>query len=272
MTDAAAETFQLASQLETGAAYTGPLDAAIEYLRIRIGFILPIYVLAMIPHAIVIAWLIDAITAEQRSLMPRLCIYLCIATIWRWIGLAWIQQQAQRDLQLRPGRPLAKQLLPILLVRLFSNAVMSWGIFGAGIPSFYAIFSGSFATPLMLDDSIPERDRLKNGLRGIHRSARRLLRISLPMLVLMLWLVAVIGVTQYFLIGFVLPHLFDVQLTEVEVTQGSSAWWLGMIYFAFLILDMFWAVASVMIYYDSQSRRMGTDLYARLAGLDRGMQ
>jgi hypothetical protein len=270
MSDAPADTMHLSSLLESGAAYTAPLDAAVEYLRLRIASILPVYVLAMAPHAVVIAMMIDAITAEQRSLIPRYCIYLCAATIWRWIGLTYIQQRVQRDLQLRPGRPLLRSLDSILLLRLFSNVAMSWGIFAVGIPVFYGLFFSGFATPLLLDDSAPAHGRLRSCITWIQHSARRLIRIAFATTVMTIWLLVVITVTQYFLIEFVLPHFFDIQLTEVQVTLHSWSWWLGIFYITFLILDMFWSVSIVMIYYDSQSHRLAPDLYARLAVLREG--
>lgn len=270
MTQGQSDSLQLSSLLDTQSAATGPLDAAVEYLRLRIGNIFPIYVLSMIPHAVATALLIDALIAEQRSRIGRYCLYLTAATIWRWIGLTWIQRQTQRDLQLRPGRSFFRQLTPILLLRLYSSAAINWGIFGLGVPSFYGLFVSAFAAPLMLDDSTPSHGRIKNCLLQIRRSSRRLLRVTLALTVMTIWLVVVLLVLQYFVLEFVLPHFFDIQLTEITVTMNSWAWRLGIFYFAFLILNMFWTVAGVILYYDSQSRQMGTDLYARLALLKAG--
>src|SRR5580658_9113562 len=83
-----------------------PLDEAAEYLRTSLPALLPVYLLAMVPHALASAWLIDAICAEQRDRAARCCAGLTLAMIWRWIGLAFVQRRVQRDLTLQPGGPI----------------------------------------------------------------------------------------------------------------------------------------------------------------------
>ncbi len=91
----------LATLLDAGGACTSPLDAAADYWRIKADRLLPLYVLAMGPHAIVTGLLIAAINGEQRSLASRYCFYLTAATLWRWVWIAWLQRRVQEDLRAR---------------------------------------------------------------------------------------------------------------------------------------------------------------------------
>src|ERR1700684_4609331 len=88
-----------ASLADAGGPCIAPLDAAAEYLRGNMDKVLPLYVLAMGPHAVIVILLIDAIVGEERSAAAMYCLLLVAATVWRWIWLARLQQNVQADLQ-----------------------------------------------------------------------------------------------------------------------------------------------------------------------------
>ena len=72
-------------------------------------------------------------------------------------------------------------------------------------------------------------------------------------------------VLQLALTQTILPSILDLNLPDLNVTLESSAWRLSLVYFVFLVLDLLWTIAAVVLYFNSQSRRMATDLRARLS-------
>ncbi len=85
-----------------------------------------------------------------------------------------------------------------------------------------------------------------------------------------LLLVVALFVSQYILAGTVLPTLLAIDAADLNLTLNGWAWRLSVGYFAFLLVDAYWSVAAVLVYYDSQSRRTATDLQARLMVLTQG--
>lgn len=272
MTADATVNDSLAELVQTQGSCTAPLDAAVEYLRVRGARVFPLYVLAMAPHAIVVKWLLDAIVAEQRDALSGWCALLTLATVWRWIWLARIQAMVQSDLGVLPPRPereFWKRLIPILQVRLVSNIAVTWGgliVF----PAFYGLFIGSFAAPLFLENPGPVLPNLGKSISWIHNSTRRLMRITLAMTIVAVLILVAAFVAQLLLTSTVLPSLLGLDTADLGVTLNSWAWRLTVFYFLFLILDGYWTVASVLIYYDSQSRRLATDLKSRLRNVTEG--
>ena len=59
--------------LEFGGSSMAPLDAAAEYLRSNVDRVLPLYALAMGPHAAVSLMLIEAIAAKHGGQLRPLC-------------------------------------------------------------------------------------------------------------------------------------------------------------------------------------------------------
>jgi hypothetical protein len=253
----------LAVLMEVGGSCLMPLDAAAEYWRSRADRLLPMYVLAMAPHAVFSGLLITAITAEQRSLAGEYCVYLAIATVWRFL-----QRRVQEDLRAQSQPVFWSKLPQILLLRLYGNIGINWGILLAGVPAFYGLFLGSFAAPLLLESDEPAAARLRQAMSWIHHSGKRLFRITVAMVVFTLLLLVALFVSQYILAGTILPTLLGMNTADLNLTLGGWAWRLSLCYFVFLIVDAFWSVASVLVYYDSQSRRTGTDLQARLTVLN----
>ena len=248
---------------------TTPLDAALDYSRARIERVLPMYVLAMAPHAAFAILLIDEIAAGRRSRLVMLSVGLLVATLWRWVWLARLQYNILIDLRETEARPFWARLPAILWTRAGTNFAISWGSLLFGVPAFYGLFLGGFAAPLLIESDTPTPQRLREGLSWIHHAGRRLFRVTLVMTVL--WMVAMLAtfVSQLVLTQTVLPTLLGIDTADLAITLGSWAWGLRVCYGVCLALDAFWTVACVFLYFDSQSRRTAPDLRARLADLTR---
>lgn len=80
---------------------------------------------------------------------------------------------------------------------------------------------------------------------------------------LLLAVVAVFAL-HWFLMETVLPSLLGLNVEDLWLTLRGKAWVLCVAYFLFLAFDYFWTVASVMVFYDLQSRQLGSDLRLRL--------
>jgi len=130
---------------------------------------------------------------------------------------------------------------------------------------------GGFAAPLLLETSEPAVRRTVKGIMWIRYSSRRLLRVLVVMTGIALLLLAAVFVSQMILANTILPSLVGVDTAELTVTFDSWAWRLRVLYFVFLLLDLFWTVAAVYLFYESQSRRMASDLRSRLAGITGGV-
>jgi hypothetical protein len=260
----------LALLMKVGGSCLTPLDAAAEYWRSRADQLLPMYLLAMAPHAIFAGLLIAAITGERRSLAGQYCLYLAAATLWRWVWISRLQWQVQQDLRAQPLPGFWSRLPQIFLLRLYSSVGVNWGILLAGVPAFYGFFLGSFAAPLLLESDDPTTRRVRQALSWIHHSGKRLFRIMVVMTVVTLLLLVALFASQYILSRTLLPSLLGMDTADLDLTLNGWAWRLSLCYFVFLIVDAFWSVAAVLVYYDSQSRRTGTDLQARLTALTEG--
>lgn len=256
----------ISTLLDTQGPGAKPLDAAAEYLRARFDRVLVCYVLAMFPHAIVALMLTQAIANEHRARFPMICLLLTLATVWRWVGLAWLQYDVQSQLHEMRKPPFWRRLPSILLLRLYGNLAMGWG----GIlvlPGFYGLFVSSFAAPLLLENHEPLLLRLRKVNKWISHSAARLGYALMMLAFVILALTVGILILQMFLLGQVFPSILGISVGDASVTMSSWAWRLGLFYLIFLLFDMYWQVAGVFLYYDSQSRRMATDLRARLMQL-----
>jgi hypothetical protein len=162
--------------------------------------------------------------------------------------------------------PLRRRLVGILLVRLYANVVLTWG--GVLIlPSFYALFAGSFAAPMLLEREGPLLGEARRVLGLVHHAAGRLTLVLIALTALGLALVVAVRTAHYAVIAVVLPSLLGMDTTGAVLTVQSVSWKLSVLYFIFVFLDFFWTVAAVFLYYDSQSRRTGSDLRARLQRL-----
>ena len=257
----------LAALMDSASSIATPLDAAADYWRAHVDSVLPWYLLAMTPHAVIVTLLISAIVAEERSASERYSMLLVAATLWRWIWIARLQLGVQRLLRLEKQPVFWRRVPQIVLLKLFGSAAVSWGMLLAGAPAFYGFFIGSFAAPLLLESDEPSLPRVRQSLGWVHHSGKRLFRITLALIAITLLILVALLVSQYILSYTLLPTLLGIDTAELNLTLNSWAWRLSVFYFVFLIVDGYWSVAAVLVYYDSQSRRTATDLQARLMQL-----
>lgn len=246
---------------------TAPLDVALEYLRRRLDRVLGLYVIAAAPMTLVMLRVIDAVTAEHRRGIGPACLLLSIATVWRWVWQAAIQRRVQQELRGEPPRPLRPHLLSIIWLRLVSNLLVTWGGLLV-LPSIYGLILSGFAAPVVLERGDGPVKALATAMGWVHRNIKRTTRITAVLSVLsLLGLLGIVGL-HVMLLGTVLPSLLGIDTATVRLTVSGLAWWMSVGWFAFLVFDLYWTVASVMIFYDLQSTRLGTDLARRLASLD----
>ena len=244
-----------------------PLDVALEYLRGNIWRLLPPYLTAMAPFSGAVLLAIDVVTSEHRANVAGACALLTLTTCWRWGWLAVVQRRVQADLRREPPRPLLPRLATILLLRLYANFALLWGSLIV-VPAFYALFISGFATPMVLERPAGMWSQTRQMLRWIHGAAGRLGKACIALAVLWALLAASAFALQLFAVHSVLPSLLGQRTADLAVTVASSSWTMCVFYFLFVLFDLYWTVASVVIFYDLQSRRLGTDLRSRLLELE----
>lgn len=240
-----------------------PLDAAAEYLRERGPRVVPLYVVAMAPFSAAMLYVIDVVTSQFRSALPFACLLLSLATLWRWGWLAAAQRRVQEDLRGDPPLPLWGRLAKIVLAKLALSVVVLWGSLMV-LPAFYGFFVSGVAVPVLLESAGPATRQLTRALSWVHDGAGRLSRVALALSLAVLLTALATLVLQLFLVHTVLPSLLGLEVADLRLTVWSAAWLLCLGYFLFVAFDLYWAVASVMVYYDLQSRRLGSDLRLRL--------
>lgn len=266
-------------------SWLSPIDRAVEYLRLRTRRFLPVYLLAVLPQSMVVLVAIDAVASHHRSVFDVVALMLVGTTIWRWIGTALVQHRIQSDIRGDSNRMWWKRLPVILSTRFIAAAGIVWGplltlntwrsVFFIplwGMPYFATFVVGlllaGMITPL-LGESNANAAMLLHQLRGdVMKSKRRVLFVVLVMIVSALWLVLVAVGLQYFLLNAVIANLLGLDTSELQLTFRGKAWWLGLAYLIQLGFDLLWTVVSVMLFYDLQSRRLGSDLRYRLQFLN----
>ena len=183
--------------------------------------------------------------------------------MWRWVWLARIQYDVQQELRDEGGLKFWSKLPWVLWVRVVAHVAFTWGgliVF----PAFYGLFLGGFAGPLMFESTGSVFRRLKECLSWVHHAGKRLFRVTLVMTLFMIVLPLAAFVGQMILGQTVLPSVLGIDTVDLNLTINSAAWRLRVGYFLFLLIDAYWTVACVFLYYDSQSRRLASDLRVRL--------
>jgi len=123
-------------------------------------------------------------------------------------------------------------------------------------------------TPL-LGESGASAGALILSLAGdVVNSLRRVLVVIGVMMITAAWLAIVALGFQYFLLTAVVANLLGLDTSDLQLTFQGTAWWLVLVYLIQLGFDLLWTVVSVMLFYDLQSRRLGSDLRFRLQTLN----
>lgn len=265
--------------------WLSPIDRAIEYLRLRTKRFLPVYLLAVLPQSMVVLIAIDAVASHHRSVFDVISLLLIGTTVWRWIGTAFVQHRIQSDIRGDSNRNWWKRLPVILSVRFLAAAGITWGLLLIAhswrsvffIPLWGApylvtlvagILLGGLITPLLGESDVNAASLIHQLRVDVLKSLRRVLVIALVMMILVLWLVLVAVGMQYFLLNAVVANLLGLDTSDLQLTFHGTAWWLGLAYLIQLGFDLLWTVVSVMLFYDLQSRRLGSDLRYRLQFLN----
>ncbi|MFA9479893.1 hypothetical protein ACERK3_16540 [Phycisphaerales bacterium AB-hyl4] len=246
-----------------------PLDAAAALVRERGSELLPIYVLAVIPLTAA-AWVaIDAVTAEDRSALPLAAGLLAGSLLWRWAWLSVLQQRVQVSLRGRLPTSLRRRWAGVLGIRLVAATLMTWGLFLFMLPV-VGLLLGSFITPALLEGdqrTLPTAGQL---LRWLGGAVGRVSRVLTAVVVMGLVLLVGVMVLQWFVVMLVLPSLLGIETTDLALTMESPVWWMGSVFAVWLMMDFFWTIAAVLVYYDVQAKRLGSDLHWRLVRLQEG--
>jgi len=249
-----------------GRSCLAPLDMGAEYLRLRLFRVLPLYLLAMAPFTVAMFFLIDIISARHRSALAGACFFLALTTLWRWVGLAALQRRVQHDVSGSAPSPLRKRLFGILLTRLYAAIALTWGSFLV-LPGLYGFFLAVFTTPALLEGETPALLEIKKTLSLIHRSLWRLMRCTTALSVAVIIVLFNLIFLQVDLVNTILPSILGINVTDLALTMSNLAWFLVLGYALFLMFDFYWNVSSVMLYYDLQARRLGSDLRLRLQSI-----
>jgi hypothetical protein len=258
-----------ALELAIGRGASGALDAAVGLLRQHPARLVPVYVLAITPMALAMLWVIDAVTAQDRSALAIGCALLTAAALWRWGWLAVMQRRAAALLRGNAPATVRQRLGPILFSRLVASALLTWGALLL-VPAYWGFFLSGFAGPAMLEQREGTGGALRRTLRSITTGVGPLGR-ALAMLAAVFFAVGVGAiVTQVVAATYVLPALTGVAPTQVSLTMSGLAWRLATAFGLFCVFDLYWHVAAVTLFYHLAGRRLGTDLQLRLAALEQG--
>lgn len=250
----------------SGGAALWALDAAVHYLR-RFGHrVLPVYLVAMAPHSLTVLWLIDAIAAQDRSSLPLGCGLLALATLWRWGWLSLIQWRVQRDCRGEPPLPLRRRLAAILLLRLSAALAITWGMLVI-VPFYYGFFAAGFLAPLLLEQPGSAVSRVIAGLPQLLNARKRLEKVFGALAAAGLAALLTTLVWHLFVLGTLLTSILGFETADVALTLRGTSWVLSVGYFLWVVFDVYWTVASVILFYDLQARRLGSDLRVRLRTL-----
>ena len=265
-------------------SWISPLDRAVEYIRLRPARLIPIYILSVLPQSMVVLFAVDAVASQHRSILGFLALLLLGTTIWRWIGMSILQFKIQSDLRGEKGIGWWRRLPTILAVRFLAAAGMTWGLMIVavkwqsvfflalwGIPYVVTLVGGlllsGMITPLLCESTASTSSLLGSLYRDIVKSYRRIWLILLAMLLAIGWMLLLVIGMQYLVLSTIVSNLLGIDPSDVLMTTQGTAWYLAIAYLIQVGFDLFWGVVSVMLFYDLQSRRLGSDLRYRLQTL-----
>ena len=243
----------------------GTLDLASAYLRANGGDVLGRYLLAMAPLFVAGWFWIDAVTAQDRSALPIICVFVLLAMLWRWAGLAWVQAAVMRNMGMAATLT-PQRVAGAVLARLTGHVVMVWG----GIlllPALWGFYAAAFSCIMMLDPDTRTGVAFKRGGKMVLADLGPLWKLSASMLVLVMVAVLSVVLVQVALLETVLPSLLGIDTTDLQLATRGPAWWLGIGFMIWAGFDLLWAVASVFEFNRMEASRSGADLHARLAWL-----
>ncbi|MDH5637876.1 MAG: hypothetical protein OEZ04_05245 [Nitrospinota bacterium] len=264
---------RLSADIASNSPALRPLDDTVEYIRANSAQVVPLYIVGVAPMTVAIFMLLDTVSTGRYSALPEGCMLLTGATVWKWAWGSAVQARVQEALSGRPGAPLLGRLTYIITLKLVASMAMLWGSFLI-LPAIYGFFLSGMAAPILLDGGRFALEGGRSALEGARWATRwvgdsmsRALKIISA--ISMLFLVVYLGVTllQLLVTHTIMPSFLGMDPTELSLTIWGWSWQMAILYMLFLIFDLYWMVASVLLYHDIQSRRAGVDLGQRLTSL-----
>lgn len=244
-----------------------PFDGAVALLRRQWDWLLPWYVLAMGPW-VAAAWLIfDAVAAQDRAALLIPSALLVLATVWRWLGLATIQQRVLAEMRGGEVQPMQRRWLPMLVLRMWGCFLFTWGGCLIVLP-LWGMFISAFAAPALLEDDKRWQRSSEQMFSLINRSLPMLGRASAVLGLLWMWLAVAAFGSQFLLAYVLLPSLLGVDTTGWQLTMRSWTWVFSTLLLVSLAIDLYWTVASVLLLDHLRTRRTGSDLTLRLKAME----
>lgn len=111
-----------------GAPALWSLDQSLEYLREHFVSAVWRYMLAMLPFTLAMIFITQAVATGRRADVNVLCVVLTAATVWRWIGLAFMQRQIQIDIAGPRAVPIRAVIPSIVCARAICNFAITFGV------------------------------------------------------------------------------------------------------------------------------------------------
>jgi hypothetical protein len=255
---------QFGKGLGQGRSTLLPLDRAVEYARENLGSLLPTYALAAAPMTLAMYYAIDMVSSQHRSGLPLVALLFVVATFWRWIVLAYLQRRVQSDVRGTPALSVRSRLHWILLLRLYSNFLLTWGSTLIILAPPGMLLSG-LATPMLLDRPGAVGAIVREVFSWAQNASGRLMRIVSVVSILSVVVLSVVVGVHIIVLEMLLPSLAGYESPEQKLTFYSIGWYMSVGFALFLLFDFYWAIASVFIFDDLQARRTGSDLKRQLA-------
>ena len=246
--------------------FAGPLDSAADYIRRSALWLVPAYVLAAGPLIAVAVPAISAIMERDAMAAQFYAVIMVPALIWRWAGLALIQSRVFGELSGKQPAFIWKRMGPILALRMVLAPLAIWGMFLMVAPSLAAMSAATLTAPLLLDGPDAGFRQVAKLFRYSVARGRAIWLAGFLLAAFLILSAMIFGVLQL-LQSFVFPALLGISDARISMVVNSGAMNLGLDLLVFLLLDLLWCIAGVILYLELDASRTGTDLRIRLQAL-----
>lgn len=223
------------------------LDETLDLLARNAGVLVPVYLVAALPFAVVGLFFLDAALAGKTARLPLYAALLVVTGWLRWLGGLAVQRRTVHILDGMPARAWRAGIRSYLWLRLF------W----------FPMYAG----PVAMDPAAHSPLRRIGGLKAANRG----FFTGLLMLHLLFFCVVMLQVlvVHVFLTHLLLPYILGWDSQMLRVVLYSRFWWLAVTMLSLLGLEFFQLVSGVLAYRAVSSRWTGADLFKRM-GLTRG--
>ena len=256
-----------AIDLQANDDFAGGLDSGLEFIRAFAAWTVPMYVLAVVPTALLLLPIIADIAGHRPSRATLYCWLLLPAMVWRWCILALIQQRVRWAVTGKTDAGLLKwRLFPLIIARLALAVWAVWGCWLLMVPGLPALILGALVAPTLLDVPTVSFKHVSRPLRiGLASPGtwRQLLVIVLTLFVVYIGIAGTLDI----LADTVIPSLAGVSDLRLQLLLRSSALKMGIVLFIWMAFDLLWHISCTMQFYHLQSRYTGADIQFRLNGL-----